>query len=68
MTVPLSSVSCAGVAPDLGATWQLARRLGRGRALPLALLGDKLPAAEVTHFVTGSCVEGDHLVASNVYH
>jgi 2-(1,2-epoxy-1,2-dihydrophenyl)acetyl-CoA isomerase len=35
-----------GIAPDLGATWSVARSLGRGKALPLALLGDSLPAAD----------------------
>eukprot|EP00439_Symbiodinium_sp_Y106_P026560 s583_g3.t1 len=35
-----------GICPDLGVTWQLVRRIGRGKALPLALLGDRLPAAE----------------------
>lgn len=35
-----------GICPDLGTTWQLARRLGRDRALPLALLGPRLYAEE----------------------
>merc|ERR1719326_428474 len=35
-----------GLTPDLGVTWQLNRRLGRGRALPLALLGSRLYADE----------------------
>ncbi len=33
-----------GLAPDLGASWYLVRKLGAGRALPLAMLGDKVNA------------------------
>ena len=38
----------AGIAliPDSGSTWLLGRLVGRARALGLALLGDKLPAAQ----------------------
>ena len=32
--------------PDCGGTWLLTRLVGRARALQLALLGDKLPAAD----------------------
>jgi len=35
-----------GICPDLSVTWQLNRRLGRGFALPLALLGPRLYAEE----------------------
>lgn len=35
-----------GLIPDSGGTWLLPRLAGRARALGLALLGDKLPAAE----------------------
>jgi 2-(1,2-epoxy-1,2-dihydrophenyl)acetyl-CoA isomerase len=35
-----------GLAPDIGATWLVARSAGRARALEMALLGDKMPAEE----------------------
>lgn len=35
-----------GIVPDLGSTWFLPRLIGRGRATALALLGDRLPAAQ----------------------
>ena len=35
-----------GIVPDLGCTWFLPRLIGRGRATALALLGDRLPAAQ----------------------
>eukprot|EP00935_MAST-01C_sp_MAST-1C-sp1_P000057 g57.t1 len=35
-----------GIVPDLGSTWQLQRKIGRGKALPLAMLGEPLMADE----------------------
>lgn len=35
-----------GLVPDLGAGWQMARRVGRARALGMALLGEKIPASQ----------------------
>ncbi|MCC6202519.1 MAG: enoyl-CoA hydratase/isomerase family protein [Gammaproteobacteria bacterium] len=44
--------------PDLGATWQLARRVGRARALGIALLGEPLPAATAAEWgLIWRCVE-----------
>ncbi|MCY1165970.1 MAG: enoyl-CoA hydratase/isomerase family protein [Pseudomonadota bacterium] len=35
-----------GIVPDLGATWVLSRLLGRSRALGMALLGERIDAAQ----------------------
>src|SRR6478609_1892572 len=35
-----------GAVPDLGATWMLSRLLGRSRALGIALLGERIDAAQ----------------------
>lgn len=35
-----------GLVPDLGAGWQMARRIGRARSLGMALLGDKISARQ----------------------
>jgi len=35
-----------GLVPDAGATWLVSRSIGRARALEMALLGEKMPAAE----------------------
>ena len=42
----IQAFSKIGLIPDSGGTWLLPRLVGRARALGLALLGDKLPAAE----------------------
>jgi 2-(1,2-epoxy-1,2-dihydrophenyl)acetyl-CoA isomerase len=39
-------VSQLGAVPDLGATWLLSRLLGRSRALGIALLGERIDAAQ----------------------
>jgi 2-(1,2-epoxy-1,2-dihydrophenyl)acetyl-CoA isomerase len=35
-----------GFVPDLGATWQLPRRVGRSRAFGMSLLGERIPAEQ----------------------
>ena len=35
-----------GIVPDMGTTWHLPMRLGRARALGMAMLGDRMPATE----------------------
>lgn len=35
-----------GLVPDLGAGWQMARRVGRARAMGMAMLGDKIRAEQ----------------------
>ncbi|XHS76404.1 enoyl-CoA hydratase-related protein [Burkholderiaceae bacterium UC74_6] len=42
----IQAFSKIGLVPDSGGTWLLPRLVGRARALQLAMLGDKLPAAE----------------------
>jgi 2-(1,2-epoxy-1,2-dihydrophenyl)acetyl-CoA isomerase len=39
-------VTGLGLVPDGGATWALARALGRPRAFAMALLGERIPAAQ----------------------
>lgn len=42
----IQAFSKIGLVPDTGGTWLLPRLVGHARALGLALLGDKLPAAD----------------------
>jgi 2-(1,2-epoxy-1,2-dihydrophenyl)acetyl-CoA isomerase len=42
----VQAFSKIGLVPDCGGTWLLPRLVGRAKALGLAMLGDKLPAAE----------------------
>lgn len=47
-----------GIVPDLGTTWFTERLLGRGRALGLALLGDRLPAQQAADWgLAWACVD-----------
>ena len=47
-----------GLIPDTGGTWLLPRLAGRARALGLAMLGDKLSAADAERFgLIWKCVE-----------
>lgn len=51
-----------GLVPDTGGTWLLPRLVGQARALGLALLGDKLPAAEAAQMgLIWKCVEDEEL-------
>jgi 2-(1,2-epoxy-1,2-dihydrophenyl)acetyl-CoA isomerase len=51
-----------GLVPDTGGTWLLPRLVGPARALGLAMLGDKLPAAEAAQMgLIWKCVEDDAL-------
>jgi 2-(1,2-epoxy-1,2-dihydrophenyl)acetyl-CoA isomerase len=52
-----------GAVPDLGATWFLARLLGRSRALGIALMGDRIGAAQAEQWgLIWRCVEDAELV------
>jgi 2-(1,2-epoxy-1,2-dihydrophenyl)acetyl-CoA isomerase len=52
-----------GLVPDTGGTWTLPRLVGNARALGLALLGDKLPAAQAAEWgLIWRCVEDAELV------
>jgi 2-(1,2-epoxy-1,2-dihydrophenyl)acetyl-CoA isomerase len=47
-----------GLVPDMGSSWVLPRRVGRARALGLALLGDKLPAERAAQWgLIWDCVD-----------
>jgi 2-(1,2-epoxy-1,2-dihydrophenyl)acetyl-CoA isomerase len=52
-----------GLIPDTGGTWVLPRLLGPARAMGLALLGDKLPAAQAAEWgLIWRCVADDALM------
>jgi 2-(1,2-epoxy-1,2-dihydrophenyl)acetyl-CoA isomerase len=54
----IQAFSKIGLVPDTGGTWLLPRLVGRAQALGLALLGDKLPAAEAHRMgLIWRCVE-----------
>lgn len=47
-----------GIVPDLGTTWFVERLVGRGRALGLTLLGDRLPAEQAAAWgLVWACVD-----------
>jgi len=53
-----------GAVPDLGATWMLSRLLGRSRALGIALLGERIDAAQAEHWgLVWRCIDDADLPA-----
>jgi 2-(1,2-epoxy-1,2-dihydrophenyl)acetyl-CoA isomerase len=59
----VQSFSKLGLVPDCGGTWWLPRLAGPARAMGLALLGDKLPAAQAEAWgLIWRCVEDDELM------
>ena len=58
----IQAFSKIGLVPDAGGTWLLPRLVGQARALGLAMLGDKLPAAEAAAMgMIWQCVDDDAL-------
>lgn len=54
-----------GLTPDVGASWHLMRRLGAGRALPLALLGERLEARQAADWgLIWRCVSDTDLLST----
>ena len=61
----IQSFSKLGLVPDCGGTWWLPRLVGPARAMGLALLGDKLPAAQAEAWgLIWRCVDDDQLMPS----
>ena len=59
----IQAFSKIGLVPDTGGTWLLPRLVGNARALGLAMLGDKVPAADAaTMGMIWQCVEDAALV------
>lgn len=59
----IQAFSKIGLIPDCGGTWLLPRLLGRGRALGLALTGEKLPADEAARIgLIWQCVDDSALM------
>ncbi|MDM0034663.1 enoyl-CoA hydratase-related protein [Variovorax sp. J22P271] len=57
-------VSQLGAVPDLGATWLLSRLLGRSRALGIALLGERIDAAQAEQWgLVWRCIADDAVQA-----
>lgn len=61
----IQAFSRIGLVPDTAATWLLPQSVGRARALGLALLGDRLPAAEAERIgLIWQCVDDAELAAT----
>ena len=61
----IQAFSKIGLVPDTGGTWLLPSLVGQARALGLAMLGDKLPAAEAAAIgMIWQCVDDDALQAT----
>jgi len=61
----IQSFSKLGLVPDCGGTWWLPRLVGPARAMGLALLGDKLSAAQAEEWgLIWRCVDDDQLMPS----
>lgn len=61
----IQSFSKLGLVPDCGGTWWLPRLVGPARAMGLALLGDKLSAAQAEAWgLIWRCVEDDQLMST----
>ena len=59
----IQSFSKIGLIPDCGGTWWLPRLIGPARAMGLALLGDKLAAAQAEEWgLIWRCIEDDELM------
>lgn len=59
----VQSFSRLGLVPDCGGTWWLPRLIGPARAMGLALLADKLPAAQAAEWgLIWRCVEDEQLM------
>jgi 2-(1,2-epoxy-1,2-dihydrophenyl)acetyl-CoA isomerase len=61
----VQAFSKLGLIPDSGGTWILPRLVGNARAMGLAMLGNKLPAAQAADWgLIWQCVEDADLVSS----
>lgn len=61
----IQSFSKLGLVPDCGGTWWLPRLVGPARAMGLALLGDKLAAAQAAEWgLIWRCVGDDQLMST----
>jgi 2-(1,2-epoxy-1,2-dihydrophenyl)acetyl-CoA isomerase len=61
----IQSFSKLGLVPDCGGTWWLPRLVGPARAMGLALLGDKLSAAQAADWgLIWRCVADDELMST----